>query len=161
MYFKAISKWIVHKKPLPGCRTALIGCHACGLQLRAQASHVRTFEAEMTIRIQSGAVLFDRNMNVQAAGIEPDATAMANGLRLGNLFQPEQAAVKRPRSVLAAFGHGDVNVGEAHLKNLEQPEIKRKRFRFSDADFFEIGMSRIKKKILFTMDDGAGHGQNR
>ena len=46
------------------------------------------------------------------AGLEPDAAGALEALRLGNLREPEQAAVEAPRLVLAAFWHGEERVVE-------------------------------------------------
>jgi len=89
MYFNPISKWVMHEKSFPWRRTAIISCYGRGLQLRAQAVHVLAFQAKMSIHIRPDAILFHRNVHVQAAGIEPGAAASANGFGLGNFPQSQ------------------------------------------------------------------------
>jgi hypothetical protein len=109
-----IAEWVAHKKPLPGRWTSVFSRHAGRFQLGAQPGHIFVFESEMAISIRSCPLLFDGKMDVQTAGIEPDATAVAHRLRLGYLAQSEQTRIKRARQVLAALWHGDIDVGKTH-----------------------------------------------
>jgi len=110
----SIAEGVVDEEASSRHGAAIFSGNAGGLQFGAQGVDVRAFEAEMAIGIRAGAVFFDGNMDIQAARLEPDAAAIADGIRLGNFAQAEQAGVEGARGFFAAFRHGDVDVGEAH-----------------------------------------------
>ena len=75
---------------------------------------VRTFQAEMTIRVGADSVFFDGEMDVEAFGVEPDAAAVSDRFGFGDFAKAKQVGVEGAGEVFAAFGHGDVDVGESH-----------------------------------------------
>jgi len=110
----AVAEGVVDEEAAPGNGTASFGGDAGGLQFGAQAIHVRAFKAEMAIGVRTGSLFFDGDVNIQSAGLEPNAAAMANGFRFGDFAQAEQAGVEGAGDFFGAFRHGDVDVGEAH-----------------------------------------------
>jgi hypothetical protein len=112
MDFNPVAKWIVYKKAFPRCWTTIFGCYASILKFCAEATNIGALEAEVTIGICAGPRFFDRNMQIQSIGIEPDAATMANRLRLGNFRQAQQTSVKRAGFILAPLRHGYVDVRE-------------------------------------------------
>jgi hypothetical protein len=70
----------------------------------------------MAVGIGAGTWLLDGDVKVQSAGFEPDSAAMADGFGFGNFVQAEQSGVEGAGQVFAAFGHSDVDVGEAHVR---------------------------------------------
>ena len=115
MNFNSIAEWVTHKKTPPRRRTPILSRHSGGLQFCAQPFHVLVLKTEVPISIRPATRLFNRDVNIQAAGIEPHPASMAQRLRFRNLAQSQKAVVEGARRLLAVLGHRHVDVGESHV----------------------------------------------
>jgi hypothetical protein len=71
-------------------------------------------DAQAGVRLAGGLeVVGDADVQLLRAGLEPDAAAPAQRLRLLELRQPEHAAVEAARLALAAGRRGDLDVVDA------------------------------------------------
>ena len=114
MDLDTIAEWIADKETLPWGRAAILGLYACIPQYDSQFLNVGTLEPEVPLYIWSQTGLFHGEMNVQSTGIKPHAAADTKGLRLRDLTQTKNSRIERARNVLAAFRHGEIDVGKVH-----------------------------------------------
>lgn len=110
MNLDAIAEGIAHIESFPGSAAVFFSLNAGCLQLFTQIVQVGTFDSEMALHIKTGMSLFNGYMDIKSAGGEPNATANAHHLGLGNLAQSELAGVEGARDLLAALGHADIDV---------------------------------------------------
>ena len=111
MNFNPISKWIIHKKSSPWCGSPVVCDHACGFQSCSHTFHVSTFKTKVPKAVRAGAMFLHRNMNVEAVGIEPHAATNAQRFWFWDFLQTQKSDIKCACHILAALGHGYVNVG--------------------------------------------------
>jgi hypothetical protein len=115
--FDAVAEGVPSEEAFPRGGTAVVGLDAGGCEFGAEGIDVRTVEAEVAVHIGPGVRIHGRDVQVQAIGVEPNATAVTEGIGLGDFAEAQEAAVKGARGSFTTLGHGDVDVGELHLEN--------------------------------------------
>ena len=82
MNLNAIAKWVTNEEAFPGRGTPLVDCHARSFQAGSHGFDIRAFQTEMTTGVLSQSLVFHRNVEVQPAGIKPNAAANTQGFGL-------------------------------------------------------------------------------
>jgi hypothetical protein len=65
---------------------------------------ILTLKTKMPLRVCATMLLLNRDMHVQSARVEPNATSNPKWLRFWNLSQAQTTDVKRTGNVFTAFG---------------------------------------------------------
>src|SRR5258706_243970 len=84
--------------------------HARLLKMVLPLDEVFHFISDVSLGGRAVDVFFDADVELMLPGREPDSTATLQRRRLGNLFQPQHIAIKRPRRLQIGGGDGDLRV---------------------------------------------------
>src|SRR4051812_39587417 len=87
MNFDAIAEGITNEETPPGCWLSVLRGDSRSLQALSQAVQVGALKPEVPVSVHSTARLLHGNVNVQSAGVEPDAAPDSQRGRFGDLTQ--------------------------------------------------------------------------